>query len=66
MTMEKITEFIAILSDKNIQQRAVDAKTNRLCKICGQPVSDFLDAKSEFEYQISAICEACQNYYIGH
>lgn len=64
--MEKISEFIAILSDKNIQDRTADARTNRLCKICGRPVSSFLDAKSEFEYQISAICEECQNYYIGH
>lgn len=64
--MEKISEFIAILSDKNIQQRTADAKTNRLCKICRQPVSDFLDARSEFEYQISTICEECQSYYIGH
>lgn len=63
--MEKISEFIAILSDEKIQQRTVDAKTNRMCKICGRPVSDFLDAKSKFEYQISAICEQCQNYYIG-
>jgi hypothetical protein len=64
--MEKISEFIAILSDKNIQQRTAYAKTKRLCKICGQSVSDFNDPKSEFEYQISAICEECQNYYIGH
>lgn len=64
--MEKIQEFISILSDKKIQQRTANAKTNRLCKICGQPVRDFLNAKSEFEYQISAICEECQNYYIGH
>jgi superfamily II helicase len=63
--MEKISEFIAILSDKNIQQRTADAKTNRLCKICGREAGNFLDAKSEFEYQISAICEECQNYYLG-
>jgi hypothetical protein len=66
MIMEKISEFIAILSDNKIQKRTANAKTNRLCKICGRPVSDFLDAKSEFEYQISAICEECQNYYMGH
>lgn len=64
--MDKISEFIAILSDKNIQQRTANARTNRLCKICGQPVSNFLDAKSEFEYQISAICEECQNYYLDY
>ncbi len=63
--MDKISEFIAVLSDKNIQQRTVDARTNRLCKICCRPVSHFPDARSEFEYQISAICEECQNYYIN-
>jgi hypothetical protein len=63
--MEKISEFIAILSDETIQERTINAKTNRLCKICDQPVSSFSDAKLEFEYQISAICGECQSYYIG-
>jgi hypothetical protein len=60
-----MSEFIAILSDKNIQQRTADARANRLCKICCRPARNFRGAKSEFEYQISAICEECQNYYIG-
>jgi hypothetical protein len=63
--MEKISELIAILSDKAVQQRTAVARTNRMCRICNQPVGSLLDAKFEFEYQISAICDKCQSYYIG-
>ena len=63
--MGKIQELIGVLSDDRVQDRALISKSNRTCKICERPATDFLSAASEFEFQVSQICEACQNYYYG-
>ena len=63
--MDRIAEFIAILSDKHIQQRTTEARDNHKCKICNQPAETFVNALSAFEYQISTICQECQNYFFG-
>lgn len=63
--MDRIQEFIDILSDKKIQNRASSAKSSQTCKICGLPADKFLNASSEFEYIVSSICEGCQIYYYG-
>jgi CRISPR/Cas system-associated protein Cas10 (large subunit of type III CRISPR-Cas system) len=63
--MDKIQEFIEILSDKHIENRTNYAKSSQTCKICGMPADKFLSASSEFEYAVSTICEECQVYYYG-
>jgi hypothetical protein len=63
--MDRIKEFIAILSDKNVQARTSGAKHNQTCKICKRPADQFISKSSEFEYMISGICEQCQTYYYG-
>ncbi len=61
--MDRIQELIEVLSDKQVQARDLNAKTSHTCKICGTPAEHFLSASSEFEYQVSHICQDCQNYY---
>ena len=61
--MDRIQELIKVLSDKNVQERTLLAKTTRTCKICGGPAGEFLSDTSKFEYLVSKICQDCQNYY---
>ena len=63
--MDRIKEFIAILSDKNVQARTANAKHNQKCKICNRPADQFINESSEFEYKISSICQECQTYFLG-
>lgn len=32
-----------------------------LCPICGQPITEFRDALSHKEFQISGMCQECQD-----
>jgi hypothetical protein len=65
IAMDKIQELIGMLSDGRVQERAVFSKSNQTCKICEQPATQFLSPASEFEFQVSQICESCQNYFYG-
>ncbi len=63
--MDKIQKLIGVLSDDRVQKRALLSKSNQTCKICERPAKKFLSKLSEFEFQVSQICEDCQNYYYG-
>ena len=61
--MCRLQELIEILSDENVQVRTYEAKRLHICKICKRPAVEFETSFSKFEYRLSTICEACQNYY---
>ena len=61
--MDRIGELIRVLSEKEVGDRSLTAKGTRTCKICGKPADHFRSPLSELEYSISAICQACQDYY---
>lgn len=33
----------------------------KLCPVCNQPINGFRDAQSEREYNISGLCQSCQD-----
>lgn len=37
----------------------------RVCVTCGKPVGQFRDALSEKEFQISGMCQTCQDSVFG-
>lgn len=63
--MSRIQELIGALSEKEVVLRGPVAKANGTCKICGKPAKFFRTSFSALEYRISAICQACQDYYFG-
>ena len=63
VAMHKLKELIHVLSDKHVIARENDAKSLRQCKICEGPAIDFRNTRSELEYNISMICQPCQDYY---
>lgn len=61
--MARISELIGALSDEAVAARSLYAKREGTCKICGRPATFFRTPFSELEYNLSAICQACQDYY---
>jgi hypothetical protein len=66
MKMASLDEFIAILSDPTMPEKLSQAKVNRTCKICGNHADFFRDAAAQFEYEVSAICQECQDRYLSY
>ena len=62
-TMDRIGELICVLDDQAVIARSLTAKGTNTCKICGRSAESFRSPFSELEYSISAICQACQDYY---
>jgi len=61
--MDRLSELIAILSDRGLQARTFHAKLFSICKICEKPADSFENSFSEYEYGLSTICEKCQHYF---
>ncbi|BBO78379.1 hypothetical protein DSCW_57960 [Desulfosarcina widdelii] len=61
--MDRLGELIGALSDDAVVARSVCAKTEGTCKLCGRPATFFRTQFSKLEYNLSSICQACQDYY---
>jgi len=59
----RLQELIEILSDQNVEDRALAARNNKTCKICNGPAMAFGSGFTKTEYAISSICEKCQEYF---
>jgi hypothetical protein len=59
--MEKLQELLECLSANNYQTNYAIAKSNYSCIMCGRPVGKFRDAATKLEYDISALCQQCQD-----
>ena len=61
--MDRLRELIGVLDDQAVKSRSTLARSNLTCKICGNAADTFRSPFAELEYRISAICQACQDYY---
>ena len=61
--MDRLRELIDVLGDQTVKTRNTLARRDLICKICGNSADTFRTPFSELEYNISAICQACQDYY---
>jgi hypothetical protein len=61
--MNRLQDLIDTLSDEQVILRGYQARRTGICKICSQPANSFRTPFSELEYQISSICQQCQDYY---
>ena len=41
--------------------RIPQAKKDNICNLCGEQILSFKDEKSRIEYEISALCQSCQD-----
>jgi hypothetical protein len=61
--VDRISELIGALSDEAVAARSVYARSKGTCKLCGRPATFFRTPFSELEYNLSSICQECQDYY---
>ena len=61
--MDRIQELIRTLTDDEVRSRAKIARAKQICKICGKPATSFRMPLARFEYNVSLICQSCQDYY---
>ena len=63
--MEKFHELLECLSSNDYQVNYAIAKSNNSCIMCGRLASGFRDAATRLEYDISALCQECQDACFG-
>ena len=66
--MSKSKEFSKVLDDFTrvaFGRKRSDSIDKKVCVYCGQEIKGFKDALSEKEYQISGLCQRCQDEVFG-
>ena len=63
--MNRIEELITVLDGHEVRERAESAKADHVCKICLKPAVVFRTTLAELEYNLSSICQSCQDYYLS-
>ena len=62
--MKNLQKLIEFISDSNYGSNFVIAKNSNSCVMCKEQIKKFSTELAEFEYNISALCERCQETYI--
>ncbi|MFC1821269.1 hypothetical protein ACFL9T_01065 [Thermodesulfobacteriota bacterium] len=63
--MTKLQQLLNVLSEPSYEASYAIAKANGKCIMCGNGANGFRDASSKLEYSISALCQKCQDEYLG-
>ncbi len=56
--LEKLSEFF---SDVRYQENLAAAKATGTCVLCNKPANAFRTLPAKIEYEVSAICQQCQD-----
>jgi hypothetical protein len=56
-----ISDLLSIFSSHQYKSNYAYSKTMSVCIKCNRPAKDFRNASAELEYQISALCQKCQD-----
>lgn len=63
--MARIKELLDLFSENDYKIKYAVAKATLTCIMCGKPADAFRNRPSQFEYSISALCQECQEEYLG-
>lgn len=63
--MDAVERLIEALSRPTYGDDYKAAKSNHTCILCRESATCFHKESARFEYEISAICEACQHLYFN-
>ena len=60
---KKLQNFLDGFAKKAFGRSTTEAKEKKICVICGKPIKmeDFKDQLSIKEYEISGLCQKCQD-----
>ena len=62
--MSRLEQLIDVLSHPGYSSRYRSAKSSRTCLICASAAREFSDAWAKLEYEVSALCQGCQEEYL--
>jgi hypothetical protein len=57
--MDGLEHLLAWIQEK--RSTLEQAKADQICNVCGEPILSFKDELSKREYEISAMCQNCQD-----
>ena len=65
--IRKLQSFVDDFTEKNFGKSQTEARGQKICVICHNEVKDedFRDEKSRKEYDISGLCQKCQDDTFG-
>ena len=61
----EMQKFLDGFSKNAFGRTQTEAQTQQICVFCGKPAFEFRDALSRKEYEISGICQECQDEMFG-
>ncbi len=61
--MQGLDELFAIFTSSKYKVRYMKAKATATCLVCGKPAARFSSNSAILEYNVSALCEKCQDWY---
>jgi hypothetical protein len=61
--MQRLNDLFALFTSPDYKIRFLKAKSTSSCLACGRPAQPFREFSASFEYQISGLCEKCQDIY---
>ena len=61
--MKKLQELLDFLSGPTYESSYAIAKATGTCLMCGNPAKVFRDMSAKIEYDVSALCQKCQDEF---
>lgn len=62
--MTKVQRLLDIFSQPEYSIRYRSAKSTHTCLICNNPARVFRDEWAKLQYEVSALCQRCQDKYL--
>jgi len=63
--MMKTMELLEVLSDPTYKVSYAQAKATNTCIKCKKSAKTYRDASARLEYEVSGLCQDCQDYYFN-
>jgi hypothetical protein len=64
--MSRLAQLIDALADSDYTYHYRSAKSSHTCMLCRNQASAFTDEWAELEFQVSGLCQQCQDEYLGN
>jgi uncharacterized CHY-type Zn-finger protein len=62
---ETLQSFVNNFTKENFGRDLSTSQKQKICVVCGEPIKEFRDDLSKREYEISGLCQECQDEVFG-
>lgn len=64
--MSRFAQLIDVLEDSDYPYHYRSAKSAHMCILCSNEASAFTDESAELEFEVSGLCQQCQDECFGN